>query len=345
MQDSKSAIRSVAFCAVAALCVAFLNFLLVPWSSLKMKFDAYESVNGKIETIVLGSSIDGDSIRPSVISEEFGANTFIFTPQSGYPEISYYNLLNATTSNNIKRAIVGWDILQNMQAPHYDYPHQEEFYRAFLPYIFRSREIFLYVFNGIMKQPYTYTFFEYSSFPDNLLELKDVFKSKQRRKNQKETMLFASSNFPQKPTSAENYEYFEPIDASDIEKSNFNFHKVVDLTYTSKIYESDRKYVEMIKNLCEKNNIDLYFIYCPAPDIVIKTLPNYYEMLKSARDMFAELNIKYIDTFDENYFPDSTNNKNFRDCPGHMTRSYPEIYTKAICKWIKETQSSDCYDK
>lgn len=231
---------------------------------------------------------------------------------------------------------MGWDILQNMQVPHYVYPHTEEFYREFMPYITHNKELRYYVLKGFLTQPYTYSFFKYASFPENLPLIKSVLDSKKNpTKNPYKFALAADSMDYEPPIKAQSY---EPIDSSNIEKPNFNYHKVVDITYTTDIYDIDRKYMSLIAKLCKERGIVLYFICCHAPDVVIKSVPNYFRMLKSAITMFNELGVKYIDTYDENYFPNPSDNAHFRDCAGHFTSNYGTQYTNGICRWIKDNE-------
>lgn len=337
MQHSKKQlITAMIFCAVVIVAVAFLNYILVPHSSLINKFEKYKLVDGKIQTLIVGSSID-DAIEPSIVTRAFQTNTFSFTPQSGFPETFYYILLNALQTNAIERAIVGWDILQNTQVPHYSYPHAEEFYRCLAPYAIKCSEIMDYVRLGVLKEPYTYGFFEYASFPENLPLIKSVLKSKADARHNKGYAYFSSVALG--INTADPKRVHEPIDATQIEKPNFNFHKVVDLKYEGKIDETDYLYMEKICKLCKERGVKLYFIYNPAPQVVIDTLPNYDELLEASRTMFARLGATYIDVYDESYFPNITDNKNFRDCPGHISSSdYSIRYSKAICKWILDKE-------
>lgn len=190
--------RAVLFFALAVLCVACLNILLLTWSSLEQKFDAYNAMEGQIETLIQGSPLEGH-IDKNIVSKEFASNTFVFTPQSGYPEVSYYILLNALTHNRIKLAIAGFDTLQMLEVPHYKYPHEEKFYRCFLPYIWRDSKVFRYVAWGIMKQTYTYIFFKYASFPENIAMLDEMRQSKQYKREVKEKNSYGKGYFVSTP--------------------------------------------------------------------------------------------------------------------------------------------------
>lgn len=333
-------VRMIVFCFVVVVCVCFLNFLLVPWSSLDQKFDTYKLADGKIQALILGSSLE-ERIDRSLIADTFGFDTFTFSPQSGYPETSYYILLNAITTNDIKLVIAGWDLSQMFEVPHHKYPHEEEFYRSFLPYLLHSKKIAHYVIKGILLQPYTYSFFKYASFPENLPVTKQVQRSKKQKKQNSVTRFFTVATMTQEAKTAQAPQENVPIkkehtvDPLDIENPRFNYHEIVDRKYKSTPYQSDIEYIKKIKDLCQEKNIPLYFLACPFPSVVINALPQFHDMYENSRLMFESLGVAFIDTLDKDVFPDITNNENFKDCAGHLSDKYVPIYTKGIIKSIK----------
>lgn len=128
----------------------------------------------------------------------------------------------------------------------------------------------------------------------------------------------------------------DAIDVSDIENPKYNYHKIIDQEYIAKVHDSDREYVRLIRDLCKENGVDLYFVKCPVPDAVIGAISDYFVMMESVHKMFRDLGVKYIDTLNEEYFSHPTADTNFVDCPCHLTDTYSKVYTRAICKWIKD---------
>jgi len=320
---SSKLIRLFIFCSLLIICILLLNFLLVPYSSLQKKFDAYHetAAKGNIDFIVLGSSQEGDGIKADVIDEETGMHSFVFSPQGGFPESSYLLLLDAASTNTIKTAVVGWDILQNLQTPQYIYPHREEIYRELLPDSKHDPLLRKLVLKGIADQRYTVTFFEYASFPENLTDIPAVLKSKFEPEEK-------VSDIP------------VPIDILHLTAKGdpFNYKNVLDRSYTDILYADDIEYMKKIADFAKEKSINLYVISCPLPDCIISALPKAASMQKVSADLFKSLGITYIDGCDQTVFPGSTADKNFKDCFGHLISPYCEIYTKLLCNYIKQHQ-------
>lgn len=312
MRNSKI-LKSVLFI-LSLICFSrLLTFLLCPLSSLNKKFIAYHSVKENIDFLILGSSLELDGIDANVISKEFNENAFVMAPQGSYPESIYWLLVDIANKHNLKNLIVGWDILQNFELPPYKYPHEEEIFREFLSDIKGNKELTKIVFKGIMKQRYTSTFFDWSSFPENIKNIPEVINSRKK--------------------IVDKIEVFRPMDLNDRKKSNFD--SVVNTVYGKKIQENDKEYILKIRDFCKKKNINMFVISCPIPEVIMDAVPEINDCIKISYDFMLDSEIQYIHCNNQNYFADSMNNENFKDCYGHIIPPYREIYTKAICAWIK----------
>lgn len=53
----------------------------------------------------------------------------------------------------------------------------------------------------------------------------------------------------------------------------------------------------------------------------------------------TEFGIKYIDTYNEDYFPAISSNSNFHDCNGHFIVSAKQEYTKNVVKFLQENKN------
>lgn len=318
IKNKKKYLHAVFFLMILAGAMALLNFLLLPLSSLQKKFISYHSVRGNIDFIVIGSSLEGDGVSGSVIKNETGMNAFVFSPQGGFPETSYYLLLDVLNRNTVKTAVIGWDMIQNLQFPEYVYPHREELYRELLPDSRKNPLLRKIVLKGVADQKYTMTFFEFASFPENITDIAAVLKSRNPK------MLTETKELP------------PPIDITRLkENTDFNYAKLMDRSYTDKIKDDDIFYLKKIKDVCAEHNIDLYVLCAPLPDCIITTLPILPRMQAVSKQLFRKLNIQYIDGFDQHFFPGSTADTNFKDCFGHIISPYREKYTKSICDNIK----------
>ena len=311
-------VKSVIFCLVLVLCSRVMTFLLYPFSSLNQRFVRYHRITKNIDFLVLGNSLENDGFVPSVVEENFGEYCGVLAPQGSYPESLYYLLVDAAHTHKVKTLVAGWDIMQNFQLPAYTYPHSEELYREFLADMKGNPELQKIVFKNVMDQRYTSTFFDWSSFPENIKEIPKVIES---RKKVVDDKSMASKT---------------PIDESTLKTNErWNYFEAVNRTYGTEIQENDKKYFLKIQEYCKKHEIDFYVISCPIPDCIYEVHPELSDAIEVSKAFFKEYDIPYIDTTDESFFPEITKNKNFSDCFGHIIQPYNEKYTQFICDWLK----------
>jgi len=316
--SKKQVILAISFCLLTLLCVWILNYLLVPYSSLDKKFDAYRraEAKGNIDVLVVGSSLEGDGVDPKVLGNELGLHTFTFAPQGGYPQSSYDLLLLTAKRNKLKAVVVGWDLLQNHQSPAYVYPHEEEIYRSLLPYT-NNKPLLLQILAGIARQRYTNSFFTYASFPENATKIPEV----------------RASWKPAPPKAS----YTGPgIDVRHLldKKDPYNYRQATGRSYVSEPQASDIAYLKRIKQLCDEQQIKLYLLLCPLPQVSIDGIPMVHELVDATESMAKGLDIPLINGFD---FPDATNNSHFKDCFGHLLSPYREFYSRQIGSIIKQS--------
>lgn len=320
MHSSKaSVLKTIIFCIVLVLCSCLMTYLLCPLSSMNQKFITYHkfSQNKNIDFLVLGNSLEGNGLNADIISKEMNLIAYVFSPQGSYPESLYYLLVDVAHTHNVKNLVVGWDIIQNFQSPAYVYPHKEELYREFLADLQGNRELQQITFKNIMKQRFTSSFFEWSSFPENILEIPAVLESK-------------------KTGLVEPPHVSRPISVSELETySSFNYHKVIDNEYITAVQETDVEYIKKIRDYCNKHKINLLFISNPIPDCISTKIPLLHECIEVSADLMKSLGITYLNTSNQQYFPCSTIDSNFKDCFGHIIPPYTDLYTKQLCDWIK----------
>ena len=321
MLSSKASkiIKAVIFCIVLVICSRTMTFLLYPFSSLNQRFVRYHRITKNIDFLVLGNSLENDGFVPSVIEENLGQYCGLLAPQGSYPESLYYLLVDAAHTHKVKTVIAGWDIMQNFQIPAYKYPHSEELYREFMADMKGNLELQKIVFKNVMEQRYTSTFFDWSSFPENITDIPAVIESRKKVVDDK-TMASAT-----------------PIDEATLKtNSKWNYYEAADRTYGTEIQENDKAYFLKIQEYCKKHGIDFYVISCPIPQCIYDVHPELSEAIKVSKEFFREQKIPYIDTTDEKYFPEITKNTNFSDCFGHIIKPYNETYTQYVCNWLKD---------
>lgn len=317
--------KCIVFCIVLALSSAFMTFILYPWSSLNRHFTGYHNEKENIDFLILGNSLENNGINPEIISKEFNCHAYKFTPQGSYPESLYYLLIDVLSTHNVKTLLIGWDIIQNFQNPPYIYPHAEELYREFIADFPKSKELTFLTLKNIMEQRYTSTFFKWSSFPENLLEIPAVLKSKWNKDyTVPGTIMEMPSDKPK------NLKF--PIDFDEV---------VYGRKYAPIIQPNDKEYLLKIKQRCEKENIRLYVLSCAIPDSVLKAIPKMADFIRISADFMKENNIPYINTSDPAHFPGGTYDYNFHDCYGHYNGWYRNIYTQQICDFIKNADNGN----
>lgn len=320
MRSSKI-IKSLVFIVILIICSRILTFLLYPLSSLNKKFIDYHNEKQNIDFLVLGDSLEGNGLDAKILSEEMGMHAYVMSPQGSYPESLYELLVDIAHTHKVSMLLIGWDVLQNYQVPTYHYPHTEEIYREFLADIKGNPELTKIVFKGIMGQRYTSTFFDWSSFPENITQIPDVLKSKKILAENQQAEFVA-----------------EPIDINNIEKSSFNYHRVADPEYKAPMLDNDANYILKIKEYCKNHNIKLFVISSPIPNLIMEEKPELNECIKDTYDFMNKNNIKYIHGNNQDYFPKSMELTNFKDFPGHIIMPYRNKYSKYVCDWIKSVE-------
>lgn len=315
-------IKAIIFCLILVLCSRTMTFLLYPFSSLNQRFVRYHRITKNIDILVLGNSLENCGFVPSVVEQNFKQNCGVLAPQGSYPESLYYLLVDAAYTHNVKTLIVGWDIMQNFQLPAYKYPHSEELYREFFNDMKGNKELQKIVFRNVMEQRYTSTFFDWSSFPENITEIPKVLAS---RKIIVDDDDIAST---------------EAIDESTLKTNKaWRYYQAINTNYGTIIQDNDKNYFLKIKDYCDKHNIQLYVISSPIPQCIFEVHPELFEAINISQQFFNNNNIKYINTTDKLFFPDVSNNTNFNDCFGHFITPYNETYTQYVCNWIKENNN------
>lgn len=324
MLSSKTSkiIKAVIFCLVLVLCSRIMTFLLYPFSSLNQRFVRYHRITKNIDFLILGNSLENCGFDTSVIEQNFGQNCGILAPQGSYPESLYYLLVDAAHTHKVKTLIVGWDILQNFQLPAYTYPHAEELYREFFADMKGNSELQRIIFKKVMEQRYTSTFFDWSSFPENITEIPKVIESRK---------IIVKDDDP--PSSI-------GIDETTLKTNKkWRYYQAVNTVYGTQIQNNDKDYFLKIKEYCDKHDIQLYVISSPIPECIYEVHPELIDSIRISKEFFDDYNIKYIDTTNEQYFPDVSKNTNFTDCFGHFISPYNKKYTQYVCNFLKEKEN------
>lgn len=314
----KKVLYSLIFIITLICFVAIANYLLVPTTTMELKFEGYRKYDQNIDILFLGNSLTGDSISKKTADELYGLNTFKYPHQGTNPEILYYLLLDVSSKHKISKLICDWDIIQVFQDPPYHYPHSEELYREFLRHSYNNRKLFFLTLKNSFKQRYTSSFFKYSSFPENITNIPAVIKSNRQhalQPNTENNKLLAKQALADK----ENY----------IPKK-FN-NVTVETSYKNTIEKSDIDYMILIKDFCNANNIELTVVSYPLPQCVEESLPQIKDFRRISADFFHKNGITY---FDASIIDSSQDNYKFKDAYGHIFEEYQDDFTMRLVEKI-----------
>ncbi len=312
-----SAVRALIFICVLLAAVAFLNFLLCPLSSMNIKFIRYHAYQKNIDCLVLGNSLEGDGINAQLASEILHNNTYVFAPQGSYPESLYYILLDVAAKHKLKTIVIGWDIIQNFQTPPYQYPHAEELWQELIPDARQNKPLAKILFSKVMEQRYTSTFFKYSSFPENILELQEVQNSKKKNPLELDTGTPPAINISTLETD-----------------TSFHYTDVVERKFDPVIQENDISFICKIRDFCALRGIQFLVVSNPIPECIMAAKPELSQCLAVSAVTMRANRIPYINASDQQLFPGSMTDTNFKDCYGHIIEPYRSIYTKHMCELI-----------
>lgn len=317
--SKKQIILAIAFCLVALCGIWLLNYLLVPYSTFDRRTDAYleDEAKGNVDVLVVGSSLEEDGVDGETLGQELGGlHGVVFAPNGGFPESSYDLLLMASKRNNVKIVVVGWTLLQNYQYPEYVYPRREELYRELLPLSKHNHALRKRLLEGLLKQRYTSTFFEYAAFPESTREIPAVLKSK---KPENMARIY--------PTRA-------PMDLSKLKDKEdpYNYIQAINRKYRPIEKAEDVEYLRKIKDYCDAHGIKVFLHVCALPQVTLDAIPNVSALREAAHKLSDNVGIPLIDGFS---FPDATDNSHFGDAFGHLASDYRPTYAKYMAEAMK----------
>lgn len=101
-----------------------------------------------------------------------------------------------------------------------------------------------------------------------------------------------------------------------------------------KMAKSQKKYLEKIISLCNKENIKLVFVTAPIADVSMGYIKNYENINKTISDFADNNGIPYLDFNMANKQEELFSNDNFRD-DAHLNHSGVEIADKYFSKWFE----------
>lgn len=320
MHNFKQIITTIGFLIVFAIVYAIMDYLLIPKGAMQGQFYRFNKAQG-IDFLVIGDSMDNWSLNDDYISSNLNCNSYVVGVNGGYLCTSYLFLLDAIKRFKLKTVVIDWDIIQNFEEPFYNYKKEAEFYSEMFPKSFGNRPLQNALYPKMLNQTFTQTFFKFAIFRENLKLIKDVQKTK-------------SVNFDIKSdrNHDEDGNLLKPI---DVKRLGQDGEQMLVNSYSTNVKTSDIEYIQKIKKLCDDNNIALYFLMVPIPKCVMEKIPITYKMVEATVALFEKMNLPLINGFNQDRFPDSTNDLNFKDDLGHMIEPYRSKFTTYFCKEIK----------
>lgn len=331
---NKNILRAIIFCILIIGIISILNYLLVPWASVEKAYMAFDEKKDNIDLLIIGDSLEQASFDKTIMSQELGCNVDFMTQAASFPECHYYMLLDSLTKqHHIKTVILGFGIMQNYQTPFYD--DKMLLRLEFLKRSCNNKELFLYAAKNTVNQRYLDILMPFSNNIANFNKIGGVLQSKKDRrlylKNKDKGVLIG--DVEAKVINEDGEDFDMGVDPN-IHKEPRQIGRAVRKRYLSTMRDTDKKYLEKIKALCDANNIKLIVIASSVPARMQEEIPMMKTCMADTQSVMNALNINYIDTSNEKYFPNSCDTYNYRDWVGHYNVWYRSIHTKQVCEYL-----------
>ncbi|WP_027437212.1 hypothetical protein [Lachnospira multipara] len=336
-------IRSVIFLLGLGLFIWICNFSLIGESYVKdmlavvhRGYDLNEDGTKMgdevgFDTVILGGSHGRSAIDPKVVDEVLDTNSVNLCIPGETVKDSYYLLLEAAKTNDIKRVILDVD---------YQYYLGDQtgagFDRAFIYY----------------QLPWnSYVKWKYMIEDSNTLDVRNAISM---RNNYKFSPDYIRDNVKYKLTVNNNRNIHKLREANGqgpyMGKGfyyiphfpfNENFGDCHTYDFDKKVHKVPRKNFEKIKKFCDDNGIELICAYAPIPN-ESRARIDINKVHETMSNFFKEYNANFIDfnMLDSSILDCSKDG--YLDAEGHMCGEFADKYSLVLSNSIKSLQVETC---
>lgn len=283
------------------------------------------------DTIILGASHGRSAIDPDKIDPVLGTNTLNVCIPGETVKDSYYLLLEAAKSNQIKNLILDVDY-------QYYLGNQDEGYfeEAFIynQLSWTSYVKYKYIIDNMNKLDFRNAISKRDVYRHSLCDIKGNIAHRFSKAYLDANIYKLAVEDCGGPYEGKGFFYRLQTDCFDS-----NFMDSDAFSYDTKVSDVSRKYFEKIKDFCDKNGINLICVTSPIT-------PSSYDILHideihvTMSDFFNDYGVTYIDynkaSFDVLYRCDS----DFVDAEGHMCGELAVRYSALLANNLSELKNN-----
>lgn len=322
MHNFKRVIRGVFFVALCVVISGLFNFMLVPYSYIRV--DIHNIQEKKYDDIYIGTSHGKAGINPLEIDKITGRKSTNLCLGGEYLEDSYFLVKEAVRHHKPKRIIYeadpGYWVTKPSQNTDYNM-----IYREFPPSLVKVEYYFAKNFSADFRN----TIFPWYMCRNQYPAIPSIVKTKlsQEYKNYG-TKIFKAEN---QSYEDEGFVHINRMKGHPKSKENLI------LWDEEKVYQGNLEYFKKLVRYCNDNDIELLTITTPIPK---ETLEQYAAHYDAANKYFSQLmkqhNITY---YNFNYMKDKEIDRSseaFSDYDGHMYGDAAQNFSRILGKYLNK---------
>ena len=286
----------------------------------------YELPENSLDLVFIGSSHSYCTFDPEFFDDFFGINSYQLGMPLQHPDSTYYTLLEVLKTQ--KPSVVVMELYWDMMGSPFNLKQAAALFEVlrddatvddYIKNVFPLSEKVKYFFLPIRYQP---DFFAYRSS----LILKCLDETYGLKKQANEIpgeeyyktggFIYCTYNIPD-----EKFTYANQFLNLDGKKWTFD--------------PVQQKYVRLIIELCEKNDIRLAFVTAPVANVSMEHIKNYGAIHEQIAKFAREAGVSYIDYNIVNMEENLLTNENFRD-DAHVNYSGAVIVMEHFANWLTD---------
>ena len=294
----------------------------------KQRFDDFYALEpNSLDMVFIGSSHPYCTFDPEIIDAGLGTRSFQMGTPNQCPDTSYYELREILKYQSPKYVVmeIYWDVLDDG----FELKQANSFFEVVKSndikeeYIKKGFPLSDKVKYSLLPIRYQQDYFAYEGNEmQKDIEQKYGVAKKQTEVQQGEEYYrskgYVYSNQLMISTEYNTTNQFRGLDGKDFE-----------------IDSHQKKYLDLIVELCREQNIELVFVTAPVANVSMEYIQNYDAINKVVSDYAAENNVPYIDYNMENIQRNLLTNENFRD-DAHLNHSGVEIIDADFIIWFRD---------
>ena len=338
----KPYIRVVVFIAGLILIISSMDFLFGKTGYVRYTIKEVNAKDENYDTLVLGASHARSAINPYKIDEQTGSNCYNLAVPGALVRDTYYLLLDAIDSNDIKTVIYDvdfyyWIASQNVEAFSKDF-----IYQPMTDMSVKTR----YVFDNIDN-------IDIRNFVTNRLSWDMSMETAKKNVNKKTSKAYKENSIEACDTGDDGYVleangpyvgkgYFSRV-VSGLKPGGQDFIENEKERANGELIEDVLNYFDKIVELCNKNNIELICIVSPITPSSMETMKINIAYPKIQQ----YLDTKGIKLYDFNLLLQSVlprDDVDYGDLEGHMGGTLGDEYSQILGKCIREIRAGS-FDK